>query len=114
MRPKVFDFTLANAETTTIYWPVDTHVAVAEFAVQFTQVRGTGSIATMSAAETQWPVLARGVTSASFVQLTAAAALGFTLLSENPASCFRYSFGPASGSVGINIVGLQYGPEPGH
>jgi hypothetical protein len=95
MRTKYFQFsqTITTAQTTTIYWPVDTHGAP-DFGIGFAQSTGAGSITGASVAFTHFPILSKGTTSASFVAVTSAAAAvaGFSLLqTANPATCWRFA-----------------------
>jgi len=108
MRPKVFSFTLAGAATTTIYWPVDTHIGSPLTSIEF-QI-SNGGVTSCSAAGTQWPVLGRGTTSAQFVQVTAANAMPFNLIDNNAWSCWRFSV-TASGASSFDIVCTQTGSE---
>ena len=108
MKPKLWQFALAGGSTT-IYWPTDTYISTQEYSFNVRQVAGTGNLTTAtSAAFTVFPVLSRGVASANFVQVTAAA--GFHAVHEDPASCFRFVVA-ASGAATVEIVALQSGPE---
>jgi len=110
MRPKVFDFiNTAVAGSGTFYMPVDTHIASPQFAIQFIKTTGAGTITNVSAAFTQWPVLARGTTSATWVKVTGASA-GFYVATTDPASCFRLSV-HVSGVVNGQFIFSQAGSE---
>jgi hypothetical protein len=110
MRTKQFSTSLVSGETTSIYWPVDTHL-VPDFGIGFAQASGAGSISGASVAYTLAPVLAKGTTSAGWASLTSAAAAvtGFSLLQvDTPATCFRFAC-RVSGSAVLEWAATQYG-----
>lgn len=108
MKTKYFEFALSGGSST-VYWPVDSYISTQEYTVAIRQVSGTGNLtAATSAAVTIDRVLARGVTSAVFVQVSAGA--GFQATFEDPATCFRFVVA-ASGAVGVQIAALQTGPD---
>ena len=109
MRTKQWSTTLTNGQTTSIYWPVDTH-GTPDFAIGFAQASGAGSITGCSVAYTLAPVLAKGTTSAGWASLTSAAAAvtGFSLpLPATPATAFRLSV-QASGNGVYEWAATQF------
>ena len=108
MRPRVQQITLGTGSTS-VYFPVDTQLSSPQYQVQFVQTGGTGSITTLSASYTAWPVLARGVTSATWVQVTAAAT-PFSVIVNDALSCFRYA-ATVSGTVVLEFITLAAGSE---
>lgn len=113
MRPKVFEFSLTNGQSTTVYWPIDTH-STPDFGISFQQTAGAGSITGASAAFTMYPVLSRGVASAtaSFVPVTSAAAAvaAFTVQHSGALSCWRFA-ATCSGNGTFAWIGVQAGPD---
>jgi hypothetical protein len=109
-RPKQWTFSSVSGETTTIYWPVDTWVSTQEYAFVFRQLSGTGSY--MAGCSASWcidRVLANGVASAQFIQITAFST-GSSFVHEDPASCFRLTV-RTSGAATVDIMAMQSGPE---
>jgi hypothetical protein len=109
-RPKQWTFSQVSGDTTTIYWPVDTWVSTQEYAFVFRQASGTGSFMTgCSASWTIDRVLAQGVVSAHWVQVSAFSG-GAAFVHEDPASCFRLTV-RTSGAATLDIMAMQSGPE---
>jgi len=111
MRPKVFEFSLTNGQSTTVYWPIDTH-STPDFGISFQQSGGAGSITGASAAYTMFPVLSRGVASASWTPVTSAAAAvaAFALQHSGGLSCWRFA-ATCSGNGTFSWIGVQAGPD---
>jgi hypothetical protein len=109
-RPKLWSFSMTSGETTTVYWPTDTWVSTQEYAIVFRHPGGTGGF--MSGCSAAWSidrVLATGVASAHFVQITAFST-NSQIVHEDPASCFRFVL-RASGAATLEIMAMQSGPE---
>lgn len=108
MRPKSFEFTLSGTDATSVYWPIDTHLAPS-FGIGFAQSAGAGTAKTCSASYTQFPILSRGITSASWVQITAVAeAVSFNIQSVDTLTCFRLAV-KASGAGTFGFLCNQSG-----
>lgn len=111
MRPKTWEFALTNGQSTTIYWPIDTHSAP-DFGIGFSQISGAGSITGASAAYTMFNILARGTASAGWAPVTSAAAAvtGFSLQHSGALAAWRFAV-TCSGNASFGWTAIQAGPD---
>jgi hypothetical protein len=109
-RPKLWNFTLADATVTVIYWPTDTWVSTQEYGFNFRVISGSGSFATgCSAASSIDRILQYGAVSAHWTERVAFST-GTAATFTTPASCWRLTV-RSSGAATFEIMALQSGPE---
>jgi len=109
-RPKNWIFSLANGESTTIYWPTDTWVSTQEYAVNFRVISGAGSFAAAcSASSTIDRVLSTGVVSAHWTERIAFST-GTAATLTGPVAAWRFTV-RSSGATTMELMALQAGPE---